>query len=164
MAIWSTAQKNGEHVREAVMAKHGTFSLKAATAMLNIKVTARLDLPTGVSGMIIKHGTEDQARVYLNAADCRQRQRFALAHAIGHYVEQMVEEENERFSFSDTRQQTGYDIHELYADHFSYGLLMPTDEVAKLGSDYRNPLTLALHFDVLVSTARDRLRALSITN
>lgn len=164
MSIWQTAQKNGEHVRETVIAKHGAFSLKAAAAMLNIKVIARLDLPTGVSSMIIKHATEDQARVYLNAADCRQRQRFALAHAMGHYVEQMVEEENERFSFSDTRQRTDYDIHELYADHFAYGLLIPADEIAELGADYRNPLTLALRFDVLVSTARDRLRALSITN
>ena len=164
MSIWQTAQKNGEHVREAVIAKHGVFSVKTAASMLNIKVAARLDLPTGVSAIIIKHAVEDQARVYLNDADCRQRQRFALAHAIGHYIEQMVENENERFSFSDTRQRTDYDIHELYADHFAYGLLMPTDEVTKFGSDYRNPLTLALRFDVLVSTARDRLRALSITN
>lgn len=164
MSIWQTAQKNGEHVREAVIAKHGIFSVKAAASMLNIKVSTRLDLPAGVTSMIIKHAVEDQARVYINAADCRQRQRFALAHAIGHYVEQMVEEENERFSFSDTRQRTDYNVHELYADHFAYGLLMPTNEVTKFGSDCRNPLTLALHFDVLVSTARDRLRALSITN
>lgn len=164
MSIWQTAQKNGEHVREAVIAKHGVFSLKAAASMLNIKVATRLDLPVGVSSMIIKHATEDEARVYLNAADCRQRQRFALAHAIGHYIEQMVENENERFSFSDTRQRKDYNVHELYADHFAYGLLMPTDEIAELELDYRNPLTLALRFDVLVSTARDRLRALAITN
>ena len=164
MSIWQTAQKNGEHVRETVIAKHGAFSLKAAAAMLNIKVIARLDLPTGISSMIVKHSIEDEARVYLNADDCRQRQRFALAHAMGHYVEQMVEEENERFSFSDTCQRTDYDLHELYADHFAYGLLMPTNEVAELGSDYRNPLAIALRFDVLVTTARDRLRALAITN
>lgn len=162
MAIWDAAQTNGELIREMVKEQDlmREFSLEAAAAMLNIDVHYRNDLPAGTSGMIIKLESEDRARAYINANDSLQRQRFTLAHELGHYVERMVEAKDDEFSFSDSRSSSHYDLHEFYADQFAGGLLMPEAEVKKVTPSLTDALAVSLHFDVSVPAARKRLERL----
>lgn len=161
MAIWDAAQRNGELLREMVEEQHdGEFSLEAAAAMLNIDVAYRNDLPAGTSGMIIKLKSEDRARAYINTNDSYQRQRFTLAHELGHYIERMVEAKDDEFSFSDSRSSSHYDLHEFYADQFAGGLLMPERKVREVTPSLEDALSVSLHFDVSIPAARKRLERL----
>lgn len=51
---------------------------------LGLTVVSTTDLPHGMSGSISKEG--DRYVVYVNAAQPLRRQRFTIAHEIGHYL------------------------------------------------------------------------------
>ena len=57
--------------------------VRSLPAMLGIKMKAAF-LPTGISGMLEKSG--DSFLVSINAADPDTRQRFTMAHELGHYM------------------------------------------------------------------------------
>lgn len=55
-----------------------------------------------------------------------ERQRFTLAHEIGHLVDRKVIAGDPRYSFMDYRDHhNGYNLHEFFADEFAGELLMP---------------------------------------
>lgn len=163
MLVWQAAEHNANVLRKALGQK-GRIDLDAVCAMLDIEVRYRYDLPGGASGMIIKRENRDKARIYINAGKAEKRQRFTLAHEIGHYIERMVQASDREFSFTDgieRRTTQKYDLHEFYANQFAGALLMPENEVRLATPNLDDPLTLSLHFDVSIPAAQKRLERLS---
>lgn len=121
----------------------------------------RTFLRDGVSGMIRVRPNEDPV-IYVNAEENPLRQRFTIAHELGHYVERSNQGQN-NFAFIDER-GTRYDLHEFYADEFAGNLLMPADEVARLRDlEYTN-VQMAAHFGVSAPALNKRLERLQKTN
>jgi Zn-dependent peptidase ImmA (M78 family) len=130
---------------------------------LSLKVfTAQLQ--ADVSGMLVKRVNED-AQIYVNVADSPNRQRFTIAHEIGHYILREHGRPGDSWSYIDHRGPSaahGTDAHEVYANQFAAELLMPRDEVAIRYRDGRSAAALALDFDVSVGAMEFRVKNLGL--
>lgn len=123
-------------------------------------VVHRFILPEDVSGMLrVEPGRAPE--VYVDSNDTSERQRFTIAHEIGHYIERTTNQPEgpgvDDFNFVDRRSQTNYDLHEFYADEFAGNLLMPATEVRRLLNDGARSVRLARHFGVSLPAVRRRL-------
>ena len=115
-------------------------------------------LRDGVSGMIRSRPPEVPV-IYVDASENAARQRFTVAHELGHYVERINQGQND-FAFIDER-STKYDLHEFYADEFAGNLLMPADEIRRLQSLGKTNLEIAAYFGVSPPAMNTRLRRLA---
>ncbi|MHC9941634.1 ImmA/IrrE family metallo-endopeptidase [Corynebacterium diphtheriae] len=68
----------------------------------------------------------------MNSNEPEVRQRFTLAHEIGHLVEREHLGKDVEYSFIDYRNNGKCDLHEFYADEFAGSLLMPAREFSKI--------------------------------
>jgi Zn-dependent peptidase ImmA (M78 family) len=115
---------------------------------LGIKVfTAGLE--DGVAGMLVKRPARDP-EMYINAADSLNRQRFTVAHELGHYVEHIAagEDDWEHVDYRDALSSKGTNASEIFANQFAANLLMPRAEVERLEKEYSSPAALANVFGV----------------
>ncbi|MFF0909725.1 ImmA/IrrE family metallo-endopeptidase [Microbacterium enclense] len=96
---------------------------------LNISVLSeRLDPDT--AGFIIRE-SGGPTSIYLNAFDAPVRQRFTLAHELGHYVQHQNDPD---IGFVDRRNEvasSGTDASEIWANQFAAELLMPGAALSK---------------------------------
>ncbi|MCV7154340.1 ImmA/IrrE family metallo-endopeptidase [Mycolicibacterium pyrenivorans] len=115
-------------------------------------------LRDGVSGMIRSRPPEVPV-IYVDATENEARQRFTIAHELGHYVER-INQGQEDFAFIDER-GTKYDLHEFYADEFAGNLLMPADEIARMQRRGMTNLELAAYFGVSPAALNMRLKRLA---
>ncbi|HZU48694.1 MAG TPA: ImmA/IrrE family metallo-endopeptidase [Mycobacterium sp.] len=110
-------------------------------------------LRDGVSGMIEARGEE--VVIYVDFDENSARQRFTIAHELGHFVERSNQGQR-NFAFIDER-GTKYDLHEFYADEFAGNLLMPADEIRNLRRRGFSNVEMAAHFGVSVPALNKRL-------
>lgn len=115
-------------------------------------------LDRSLSGFIIKESGTDP-RIYINSLDSPERQRFTLAHEIGHLVEREAVAGDRDYSFVDTRKQGRYDLHEFFADEFAGALLMPTWRFLKSYQEH-GAFKTAVDFGVSVPAVKRRLARL----
>ncbi len=115
-------------------------------------------LRDGVSGMLRSRPPEIPV-IYVDATENEARQRFTIAHELGHYVERTNQGQND-FAFVDER-STKYDLHEFYADEFAGNLLMPEDEIERQRAQRKTPLEMAAHFGVSPAALNTRLKRLA---
>ncbi|MCK7676200.1 ImmA/IrrE family metallo-endopeptidase [Corynebacterium pygosceleis] len=117
-----------------------------------------LPLRDGVSGMIDKAPDDEQAVIYINSEDGAARQRFTLAHEIGHLVERQRVSGYDSYTFKDFRRPNGkYRLHEFFADEFAGELLMPDFEFMTdlIDNDF-NYYATAARFGVTVAEVEKR--------
>lgn len=96
----------------------------------HLRLVVRFDaLPDDVSGMLLRRN--NLALVAVNAAHSEHRQRFTIAHEIGHfmlhkgvYIDKATRI-NERISGARSRSAMGLDTDEVQANAFAAELLMP---------------------------------------
>lgn len=87
-----------------------------------------------VSGML----KAKEAKIYVAENDGIRRQRFSIAHEIGHYVLHykgniFAEKEGEKhISYRDNLSSLGFSIKEVEANFFAANLLMPQDKIEEL--------------------------------
>ncbi len=87
-----------------------------------------------VSGML----KAQEGEIYISEKDNINRQRFSIAHEIGHYVlhykGKVFEERDNRkhISYRDSLSSLGFSIKEIEANFFAANLLMPEDKVKEL--------------------------------
>ncbi len=116
---------------------------------LGIKVyTAGLD--EGVAGMLRKRPGHDP-EVFINGSDSLNRQRFTVAHELGHYVKHVAagQDEWEHVDYRDALTSEGTDPEERFANKFAASLLMPKDEIQRLKREKGyGAAALALEFGV----------------
>lgn len=79
------------------------------------------DAERPISGFIIKDDTTNKTGIYVNGQDHKERQKFTVAHELGHYFLHMPDDENEFIvSFRGLQNQV-----EREADIFACEILMP---------------------------------------
>ena len=148
--------------------------VEAVAAALGLTIV-RDDLGAGVSGLLVSH--QGAACVCVHEADHRHRQRFTIAHEIGHFVlrHQFVRGEHVHVdrgvvvSQRGPRAASGVDRKEIEANQFAAALLMPpalvTEAVTACGG---RPLVdsqvsaLAATFDVSEQAISIRLSTLGL--
>ncbi|NDV28434.1 ImmA/IrrE family metallo-endopeptidase [Desulfovibrio sp. JC010] len=95
-----------------------------------------------------------------NVTEAAVRQRFTVAHELGHYVLQhgpRHRDEAQNFSINN------YDLYEVAANNFAAELLMPSEAVSYLLSQGKNTLqSLADSFNVSTVAMNIRLKKLGI--
>jgi Zn-dependent peptidase ImmA (M78 family) len=93
--------------------------------------------------------------IYVDFGENSARQRFTIAHELGHFVERSNQGQRD-FAFIDER-GTKYDLHEFYADEFAGDLLMPADEISNLRIRGFSNVEMAAHFGVSIPALNKRL-------
>ena len=83
-------------------------------------------LPKDQAGFIVKKQGNSLASIVINSTDIPERQRFTLAHEIGHLIARCGIAGDPEFSLMDYRDyRKKYDLNEFFADEFAGELLMP---------------------------------------
>ena len=130
--------------------------------LLSIEV-CQGELRGDVSGILVKD-ENDGFQAVINSIDPDVRQRFTLAHEIGHYIHRyqdyphdakagMVEYRNEMSSL-------GTDPEEVWANKFAAALLMPANIVRKFWAEGRSRSEIAQIFHVSEAALQNRLNTL----
>lgn len=134
--VWKDARKQAKDIRSAYrVSTKGLADLERIAGVLGAEVFYE-ELPKEQAGLIVKRPDDAFASIIINRRDIPERQRFTLAHEIGHLVDRLRMAGDQRFSFMDYRDgRNGYSLHEFFADEFAGELLMPAipliREVAK---------------------------------
>lgn len=135
---------------------------------LGIKILVTTLQPS-VSGALINDG--GKCFIAVNSAHHRNRQRFTIAHEIGHYWLEhgMGEHVDREFTvlMRDENSSTAEDANEIAANQFAAALLMPKEfmlrEFVKLGAFDDEAITrLALRYQVSELALQLRLRNLGL--
>lgn len=126
---------------------------------------------SNVAGGLLKK-TDTPPVIFINKDDPANRQRFTVAHEIGHYYRHFIDKHV--FEYMDYRDQlssSGTDPDEIFANQFAANLLMPEEqlrqEVDKISATLRNNaliINLAGSFGVSVDAMSIRLKALGIVS
>lgn len=91
-------------------------------------------LPSNVSGMLIRDDTRQV--IAINAADVRTRQRFTIAHELGHLrMHRGVFVDTMRINERSDMAHQGTDVEEIQANSFAAELIMPHCEVIAASRD-----------------------------
>jgi Zn-dependent peptidase ImmA (M78 family) len=126
---------------------------------INVEVGS---LPEGVSGFIRK-APERDAEIYVDADDSLQRQRFTIAHEIGHFIERTIVQDvpDEDFGFVERRggKQT---VHEFFANEYAANLLMPSDRLRAAHALDSDAIRLSARFGVSTTAMKLRLDKLGL--
>lgn len=161
MLLYEDARRRAAHIRETFpLELSGVRGLVELAGTLGATVEFRPLEPT-ISGVVVKYDRMDPV-IYINSDEPEVRQRFTLAHEIGHLVERQNLAEDEEYSFIDHRSATHYDLHEFYADEFAGSLLMPAREFLQIRAQ-RGDLATAIHFGVSVPAVKKRAERLAKT-
>ncbi|MCL2464648.1 MAG: ImmA/IrrE family metallo-endopeptidase [Micrococcales bacterium] len=158
LLVKDKAAKDAEEVRAAYSDPGFPVDPEQVARAMGMVVEPTM-LVTDISGMLqVNPGVPP--RIYVDYSDVPQRQRFTVAHEIGHYYEHTSRGQDD-FNFIDKRGGP-YDVHEAYADEFAGNLLMPAPEVDQLHRRGAGLATMARHFDVSLSAMQVRLKRLGL--
>ncbi|WP_143069427.1 ImmA/IrrE family metallo-endopeptidase [Rhodococcus maanshanensis] len=86
----------------------------------------RVHLDDSLAGFIVREEHGGPVEIYVNKSDSPVRQRFTVAHELGHFAQR--EGDKEPMGFVDERAElasAGADPHEVWANNFAAELLMP---------------------------------------
>jgi Zn-dependent peptidase ImmA (M78 family) len=156
MLVKDKARQDAAHVLRETWSLGTPIDPERIASQLDMIVT-RLPLERGISGML--KAEPGWVEIFVNSDDPEPRQRFTIAHEIGHWFERSSRGLDD-FNVIDYRSTDNYDLREFYADEFAASLLMPTAALRELlAEDTPIPL-LAAHFGVSVPAAKMRVERL----
>jgi transcriptional regulator with XRE-family HTH domain len=119
-----------------------------------------------IDGLVVK--LDAGAVIWVNKSQAKTRQRFTLAHELGHHLLRHVDEFyldlGGNLSPNATGEHPGYNWHaERAANEFAANLLMPASMVRRLSVESTNVSALASQFKVSPAAMGFRLTALRIS-
>lgn len=155
--VYQEARQEAQEVRASMMVGTGLQGLVEIAGRWNAGVNF-VPLGDGISGFIIKEEGTDP-RIYVNSNESLQRQRFTLAHEIGHLIERQSIAGDKDYSFTDYRSQSKYDLHEFFADEFAGELLMPAGPFIQSLQE-RGEVGASVDFNVSVPAVQARIARL----
>ena len=160
--VYERARREAKAVREGYpIGTSGTRDLEALAMRLGAYVFFD-QLDSDQAGFIVKDEGKSFAEIYINSRDILERQRFTLAHEIGHLVDRRMIARDEDYSFMDYRDmRNGYDLHEFFANEFAGELLMPAIPFLSTVVD-RGVYAAASEFGVSPAAAQRRFDRLSM--
>ena len=158
--VFERARKEAKAIRSAYhVPTDGTSGLKNIAAQLGAEVIFA-PLEQDEAGFIVKKNREPLASIVVNGNDIVERQRFTLAHEIGHLVACEVVAGESQYSFMDYHsRRNGYNLHEFFADEFAGELLMPAVPLLTRLSKFSQYET-AVRFGVTLSALDRRMARL----
>lgn len=125
------------------------------------------ELDDGISGILIVK--RDNPFVFVNVRDAQPRQRFTIAHEIGHYLLHRPDgihiDKGFSVAFRNLKSSSGEEKQEIEANQFAAELLMPASLVEqkipnKLSITDQDIESLAKFFDVSLQAMTIRLTSL----
>jgi len=141
---------------KSLLAKHGFTDLPvdvAGLAKLEGVEVDQADFGDEISGVLMKDG--DRAIIGVNARHAPTRQRFTIAHELGHFLlhtsRDLFVDKDYIVHFRDETSSTGVDPIEVEANQFAAEVIMPADKVRELFN--------ARRFDIDDEAALRRLAA-----
>jgi Zn-dependent peptidase ImmA (M78 family) len=168
------AQREATKLLQSLNIRSAPVDVNAVAAAIGLKVVYE-DFNDDISGLLITRDTTGVIGVH--ARHPVVRQRFTVAHEIGHFVmrhhaqsgEHVHIDEGWKVSARNERSAKGVDIYEIEANRFAAALLMPDNFVkAKVGAFRGKPLSeadvlqLAKEFKVSEQAMTLRLRNLQL--
>jgi len=140
---------------------------------LSISVISTLDLPSGMSGSISKE--DDGYIIYVNGSQSLRRQRFTIAHELGHFIKHRDELDStdeilnptkkvllRRNTSSSSIPNDGIKQREVEADQFAGELLMPEITFKDVWVKAQNLKDVADYFGVSQMAANVRAALLGL--
>ena len=123
-----------------------------------------ISVKSNVAGGLVKE-KDTPPIIFVNKYDALNRQRFTVAHEIGHYYRHFMDRhEFEYMDYRDQLSSTGTDAEEVYANQFAANLLMPEDMIRSafetlefFSADSSRALKMAGIFGVSVDAMSIRL-------
>lgn len=157
--LWQAARNEAQNIRKASnIGNTGLADLIKIASKWDASVSV-VPLEPGLSGFIIKEA-DSTPRIYINSEEPVVRQRFTLAHEIGHLVDRNVIARDPDYSFVD-RRGAEYDLHEFFADEFAGELLMPVNALISLFNSGMSKYQAADQLGVSVPALDKRLSRLA---
>ncbi len=146
------------------------INVEKLASLLGVRVVA-LDLDKTTSGFIIEK--DGEAIIGVNKDHHPNRQRFTIAHELGHFrLHQSISKEffdSYTVSFRNQRSSTGTNPQEIQANAFAAELLLPEDEIVSYldaspfdALDDLEIYRMAEHFGVSVQSLSIRLASLGL--
>lgn len=151
--ILQSAKQVIDLARERGLFNGSSLDVEKVANSMGIEVVKE-KLKDNISGKLEING--DDARIVINAEHSRQRQRFTIAHELGHYILHRKEQN----TFEDVIFFRGKDMTniEYSANKFAGDLLMPEDKVReRISSGIKDLRELSSYFDVSVAAMRYRV-------
>ena len=124
-------------------------------------------MPNSVSGYIVKSDPGKAPDIFVNTEHAPVRQRFTIAHELGHYFHQIEKDGHEESTYSYRRDELsscGTDTDERYANGFAAELLAPEPLIRQLKNDNKSELQIARELNVSLETIKYRMKNLGIVN
>ncbi|OZG49209.1 toxin-antitoxin system toxin component [Bombiscardovia coagulans] len=119
-------------------------------------IVESLPLDEGLDGMLIKDKPNQPFKAVYNCYQPTVRQRFTLAHEIGHYIRQYQEWPVDKITAEpehrDRNSSLGFDPNEIWANGFAAALLMPAPIVRKYWAEGKTDADMAKKFEVSESS------------
>ncbi|KJQ53711.1 ImmA/IrrE family metallo-endopeptidase [Microbacterium sp. SA39] len=122
-------------------------------------------LPNSTSGMIARTHVDGGTDILVNTEHAPKRQRFTVAHELGHYTAIVNDPARAEAPFvhkRDSLSSCGTNSEEIFANQFAAELLMPEDEVTRARRVGASALSLASQFDVSLDAMNFRLANLRL--
>lgn len=138
-------------------------------ARMGLRVEHRVGLPHNVDGLLLKESPDTPVLAIINHDRSPNRQRFTLAHEIGHFT-YIQENEPEKLvglglvEYKDEVASLGTDKREVDANTFAANLLMPEAVVRLWNYEGRSREQMALGFGVSLQAMGNRLNSLGLSH
>lgn len=180
--VWRV-QSEAERYAEQILDKawDGRYPVDVLKIADYLKIDIRyVNFPNGTAGVIIKRADDSHPVIFLDDALIIQRERFTIAHEIGHYIEHRnLVGAGVGVSFLYDDSEFGSDLirasrapglggwpdkemYELFADIFAHALLMPADKVEAFAGLGMDPSLVAEYFRVSEDILKNRLSLLHL--
>lgn len=136
------ARQQGEALADALNFKSAPVDVEMVAKRLRLKLV-HMDLGDDVSGLLVSKGVSTVIAV--QETDHPNRQRFTIAHEIGHYCLRHQFEPGEHVHVDrghlitprNSRSSTGVDPKEIEANQFAACLLMPTKLLSRRIKEFK---------------------------
>lgn len=157
------------YVVDQVLKSHWDWCLPVKVDVISKALSVNLlKLPTGEDQYVNLSGIskldDTGCRViYYNSSESLNRQRFAIAHGLGHHMLGHINSKADCFrEGSSTFNSENKDVQELHANHFAVRILMPMDAIKTLlfVKGIANISELAKRFSVSEAAMHYRLQGL----
>ncbi|MBC3186315.1 ImmA/IrrE family metallo-endopeptidase [Corynebacterium sp. zg-331] len=122
-------------------------------------------MAAGISGYIIKRGAEYAPDIFINEQHAPVRQRFTVAHELGHYFQrkEMAPPACDKYALKRAYLAScGTDEEEIFANGFAASLLMPRDVMAHLVDSGFDDLSIAKRLQVSLDSVEFRIKNLGL--
>ena len=141
------------------------IDVERVAELLGLQVQ-KLCLEPNVDGLLVKDKAGEPFKAVVDAFAHEHRQRFTIAHEIGHYIHKYqdvpVDEVMGRVERRDDTSSKGVEPEEIWANRFAAALLMPASIVRRYWGKGLSSEELADKFNVSVRSMDVRLSTLGL--